>query len=738
MTDAYLPTVSIIINTDGRAKSLRNCLESLKYLRYGNFEIVIVAGPTKDGTRELCETYGDKIIFSECPERNLSMSRNLAIQLSSGELVGFLDDDSIPEAEWLNDVVPSFRDPDVAVAGGFLHDHTGKTFQWTFGTLNRYGAADNTWKRSTPEFNFPNSFNYPHVMANSVFRRSAIVEIGGFDEEFEYFLDESDLIVRMVDAGWTVAQLNRGFVHHKSLASHIRNDSRVLTSWYSVFKNKTYFSLINGGGHTTMEDVLSAVQSSVRDFDSHVRWAIKEQLLEPSALGRFKEEVDRALRDGLARGLSGERRLVRPQTLEGRNSFRRFPPLLTASEQRCYVFLSKTYPPGRLGGIGRYVHQLAKEIARIGHQVHVLTSGEDFDRVDFEDGVWVHRVCEKTNPAPAGLEVPEHLWNYSNSVYEEAMAIGARRPIDAVCAPIWDVEGIAFLVRKGFRLVTSLHTPLAAYLDTNIDKLHDRNFVSKFANPVLKLERRLFLESDGIVANSNAILEEIERKYALEFDQTKVSIVPHGLEDWTTLSAELPERANSKGPRICFVGRLEMRKGADVFLRIVPELLEKYPEVIIDIVGNDKISEPGHVSLRRQFEIGNQRYAAHRHLTFHGEVSEERLRGFYQAADIIVAPSRFESFGLVHLEGMMFGKPVVGCDAGGMREVIEHGITGLLAQPANTDSLMACIAALIADDQFRTKLGENARDAFLTRFGGRRMAQRTIDVLCAFSAEECV
>src|ERR1700724_1715429 len=147
-------SVSIIINTDGRAASLRNTLESLCYLRYPRFEVVVVPGPTADGTREMLETWQGRIKIGHCPRRNLSESRNIGIAISSGEIVAFLDDDSVPEPEWLDDVIPAFSDPAVGVAGGFLHDHTGKAYQWQFGTVDRFGTADTSWKRATPEFNF--------------------------------------------------------------------------------------------------------------------------------------------------------------------------------------------------------------------------------------------------------------------------------------------------------------------------------------------------------------------------------------------------------------------------------------------------------------------------------------------------------------------------------------------------------------------------------------------------------
>jgi glycosyltransferase involved in cell wall biosynthesis/GT2 family glycosyltransferase len=728
-----VPSVSVIINTDGRVKSLATCLESLRYLRYPNFEVIVVAGPTQDGTHELCRSYGREITFAECPYRNLSISRNISIQISAGEFVGFLDDDSVPEAEWLDDVMPAFQDPQVAVAGGFLHDHTGKTYQWTFGTLNRFGTADTSWKCPAPQFNFPGSFNYPHVMANSLFRRSAIAEVGGFDEEYEYFLDESDIILRFVDQGWKVAQLDIGFVHHKFMPSHIRNEARVLTSWYSVIKNKTYFSLLNGAGHTTLNDVLTVIQATIQDYRGHVRWAINHQNLVPADLDRYEDEVNRALRDGLSRGLDGKRKLVSAKSLQGGSDFTRFVPHLPAASRRCYVLLTRTYPPGSIGGIGRYVYHLATELAKMGHQVHVLTAGTQHDRVDFESGVWVHRICIKESTLPEGVDVPAHIWNYSNTMYEEACAIASRRLIHCVCAPIWDVEGIAFLIRPKFTLVTSLHTTLATYLASDPDKSTDDVFIERFAKPMLQLEERLLLESDAILANSNAIVEEIEKDYEIRFDRRRLSIVPHGIEDWTESRELSSPRTENREIRVCFIGRLEPRKGADVFLSIAPRLMETYKNIFIDIVGNDQIPCSAGTTYRSVFEDQFPEYASQQRLTFHGEVSEERLREIYHSAEIVVAPSRFESFGLVHLEAMMYGKPVIGCNAGGMREIIENEITGLLVTPGDADALLTSIERLLDDEQLRERLGRNARASYLSKFTSRQMANeivRSLDIIC--------
>jgi glycogen synthase len=723
------PSISVIINTDGRAASLAICLSSLRYLRYPNFEVVVVAGPTHDGTHELCHSHGKTIKFAECPTRNLSMSRNISIQISSGEIVAFLDDDSIPEPEWLDDIINAFDDPDVAVAGGFLHDHTGKTYQWRFGTVNRFGQADTDWDRAAPEYNFPGSAVYPHVMANSLFRRAAIVEVGGFDEEYEYFLDESDIILRFVDRGWKVAQLDRGFVHHKFMPSHIRNEARVLTSWYSVFKNTLYFSLLNAREHAGLDEILGVVNGKINEYRGHVEWAVREKMLSLSDKARFEDEVERALEDGLSRGLSAKRKLVEPDSLKGRGDVVVFPPIRPASEQRCYVFLTRTYPPSSIGGIGRFVYELARSVAKLGHQIHVLTAGDGHDRVDFEDGVWVHRICIKNHVAPTDIQVPSHIWNYSKTMLDEAIAIGERRKIDCVYAPIWDVEGIAFLLDGLYPLVISLQTTLHFYLATNPHKKTDMAFMRDFAEPMLALERKLLTESLGIIAISKSIATEIENTYGFTFEPSRMVHVPLGLLDWSNLPVVEPPALPTGRVRLCFIGRLESRKGIEVLLKIAPALIARHPSIHLDIVGNDTISAACGVTPRAEFESTHPGLIRDSRVIFHGEVDEERLRGFYRAADVVLAPSLFESFGLVHLEGMMFGKPVIGSNIGGMAEVIEDGTTGLLAAPGDASALTRSIERLVLDPNLRTKIGKAARQAFLTKFTADQMASGVVSAL---------
>ena len=112
------------------------------------------------------------------------------------------------------------------------------------------------------------------------------------------------------------------------------------------------------------------------------------------------------------------------------------------------------------------------------------------------------------------------------------------------------------------------------------------------------------------------------------------------------------------------------------------------------------------------------------------EVSEEALRGFYRACDVFVAPSRFESFGLILLEAMMFAKPVVCCRAGGMPEVVVEGETSLLAEPGDAASLECALERLIEDPALRQRLGAAGRRRYEAHFTPEHMASDVAAFLC--------
>lgn len=187
-----MKSASIIINTLNRADLLLNTLTSFLQLDFETFEVIVVNGPSTDHTMEILEQWKDKIKIGHCPEPNLAMSRNIGIAMSAGDVVIFIDDDAIPEPEWLNQLMAGFDSLEVAATGGKVFDHTGYSYQYQYANANRLGNGKWQLTEPSPNYCFPGSFEFPYLQGtNTAFRRTAIIEIGGFDEAFAYYLDET-------------------------------------------------------------------------------------------------------------------------------------------------------------------------------------------------------------------------------------------------------------------------------------------------------------------------------------------------------------------------------------------------------------------------------------------------------------------------------------------------------------------------------------------------------------------
>jgi glycosyltransferase involved in cell wall biosynthesis/GT2 family glycosyltransferase len=712
-------------------------LSAIDYLDHAVFEVIVVCGPTQDGTDEILHNYTGRIKIARNAERNLSISRNLGIKLARGEIVAFLDDDAIPEPDWLTEIITPYLDSTVGASGGFVYGPDGFEYQYRFGTANRFGDADLSWNRATPEFSFPFSENFPHLLgANSSFRRSALLEVGGFDEEYEYYLDETDVTLRILDKGWKIAQVAGGHVHHKFMPSHIRNNSKILKNWYPVLKNKVYFCLTHAAPRHSMPQITARCAEFIEQQRVGMEWAISEGLLGPEYREIFHDHVDRAWRDGLSAARRGAARTMATEDWSAiETEFLQYPVLAVPGGRRSYCFLSQSYPPSDVGGIGRYIHLLAREVAQMGHDVHVLTRASGHDTIDFEDGVWVHRVAPSANAVtPTDLAaLPDHIALYCDRLRREVQRIHSRHTIVAVYCPTWDCEGYALMERHDFPLILSLQTTLKSFLKSNEHFSSDQEFMRTFGTPMIAAERTLFEKADGIHALSEVNATDIALDYGIRMTQDRLRVIPLGAEDWAIGSVSAVH-ADEDGLRLLFVGRVEPRKAIDVVLEAARDVLARHPGVTLDIVGDDTLPWNGGRPYREIFETDPETAAIRNRVTFHGKVSDADLRGFYAGCDVLVTPSRYESFGLMLVEAMMFSKVVIGARVGGMQEVIEDGVSGFLVQPDDPVDLANVLDKVLGDPTLREKIGHAARDRYEERFTPERMARSVVDFMDEIAA----
>ena len=372
------PDVSIIVVTLNRAESLKRTLAALRLQSYPSFEVVVVNGPSTDHTDKVLDSFPD-VIAVACPEANISRARNLGIAASAGELVAFIDDDALAEFNWLNKMVAGFETPEVAAVGGLVLDHSGMEFQYRFSSVNRLGATTHRNDAPFDAQSFPGSFEVPYLQGtNAMFRREALTAVHGFDETYEYFHDETDLCVRLVDCGYLIRQLSQGVVHHKSAPSDTRNTERIVTNLFPIVKNTAYFARRHAVGYRCDAQIVDSLKSYAARWTTDLQLNAAAGLID-EALGISAAAIaSNALAEGIAAAASGPR-LGLFEASSG-------DPL------QCFNAVSPVFA-------SRFI-QIAKSIADCadaslpsdGTELRVLVPSPSVSTVELENGVWVHRL----------------------------------------------------------------------------------------------------------------------------------------------------------------------------------------------------------------------------------------------------------------------------------------------------------------------------------------------------------
>lgn len=718
--------ISLVINTYNRMHTLPNTLNSLQYLRYPNLEVIVVDGPSTDGTLEyLNANWKDKVKIATCPTANLAMSRNIGIDQASGDVVAFVDDDGIPEPDWLDELARAYTDPSVGAAGGFARNHTGVEFQTRYIISARNAESDVLIDDASrlPQAK-PGAFKVPGMIGvNSSFRRSVLHEVGGFDEQYAYFLDETDVIFRLVDAGYDVKMMSSAEVHHKYAPSHIRSEKGIARTWLTIARSTAYFCLHNATPDMPLEETLYTVEKHRRKLRTHTRWAEEAGLLPTEDAGRMYQEIEDGFNTGIEDAFSHPwRKLV---TFNPDHEWQPFPRLLLIGQRLRLAFTTTLYPPQDCGGVGVIIHQMATELARQGHEVTVITfaSAGRPHTVDFEDGVWVHRLAGGAGGSltPATMpHMPPGLSNNASAVLGELERVSARRRFDWVIGTLWDLDTAAVIASKRFPVALYLVTSYRLMLDSKPEWKPGSHYFENHVEPMIKAEAWALQNADLILASTDAIRNDIEDAYQLKIADERLERHPFGINAGTAT----PDTAADKPLRVLYLGRFETRKGIDTLMQALPGLLEHNPQLHVTLAGDNSLPGPDGRTYLEAFQQANPNAPWLDRVDIPGLLDEQQLQQAYADCDIFVAPSRYESFGLIYLEAMRYGKACIGCNTGGVVEIIEHEQTGLLVPPADAPALGAAIQCLVDAPESRQRYGAAGLQRFnqhfkLDAFAGR-------------------
>ncbi|MBS3062738.1 MAG: glycosyltransferase [Candidatus Diapherotrites archaeon] len=205
---ASKPFASVIVPTYNRKECLARCLQGLARQSFTDFEVIVVDDASTDGTPESLGHPNYRVVRLE-RNRGAPGARNAGVKAARGVVVAFIDDDCVPEADWLEKLLLPYQDQAISGVGGRVRVLPDNYISFENGCVDRFGTVLTVRPigRCAPGF-------YPYfVTCNASFRRVALEAIGLFDEDFFYY-EEPDVCVRLLRAGHALVFENKALVYH--------------------------------------------------------------------------------------------------------------------------------------------------------------------------------------------------------------------------------------------------------------------------------------------------------------------------------------------------------------------------------------------------------------------------------------------------------------------------------------------------------------------------------------------
>jgi glycosyltransferase involved in cell wall biosynthesis len=392
------------------------------------------------------------------------------------------------------------------------------------------------------------------------------------------------------------------------------------------------------------------------------------------------------------------------------------------------LMLSWEYPPKIVGGIARHVEEIAWAMAAQGIEVHVVTC--EFPGAAAEEvynGVHIHRVTPYTPT--------------DNFIHWVHQLNAAMRDRSEALLREWTAGKTDLKKRKGKnRIVIHAHDWLAHFAANSlkhqfhlpmIATIHATEYgrnngihtdIQKYIHSV---ECELANEAWRVIVCSNFMKREVEVAQGVPW--AKSDVIPNGVhaqkfEFEISADEAAAFRAQYCAPEeklVFFVGRMVREKGASVLVESLPKVRAQYHDAKLIIVGG---------GFRDHLVEQAKAIGMERHVYFAGFVPDDVLLRLYKVIDVAVFPSLYEPFGIVALEAMAAGVPVVVSDAGGLPDVVEHEVTGTVTWAGDSDSLAWGIVRALKDPGHAQWMAENAKQRVHDVFNWDLIAKQTTDV----------
>ena len=369
----------------------------------------------------------------------------------------------------------------------------------------------------------------------------------------------------------------------------------------------------------------------------------------------------------------------------------------------------------KTGGMNVYVRDFSRELGKQGVQVDVFTRSQDdcqpFIRHDLGyGGRVIHVPAGPEKPIPVA-EVANYLDEFVQGVLDFAQEENAH--YDVIHSHYW----LSGLVGEKLREVWD-GTPIVQMFHTLGHMKNKIAMYDKERAPQSRIdgEQKVLQIADRIIAATPAEEDQLVTLY--DADPNKISIIPPGvdLQRFEPIDSKVAKRRVGipcGDANILFAGRIEPLKGIDTMLRAMALLQERCPSALenccMAIVGGDPWADDLDDEMARLQQLRAD-LDIHDLVVFLGAKDQEILPNYYAGAEMVVMPSHYESFGMVALEAMAMGTPVIASEVGGLAHLVKDGETGYHVPSRNPEALAQRIFELLTNPKCREYMGNNARE----------------------------
>lgn len=392
----------------------------------------------------------------------------------------------------------------------------------------------------------------------------------------------------------------------------------------------------------------------------------------------------------------------------------------------------------KTGGMNVYVRDIARELGRKGFVVDVFTRSEDDcqPQIKHDLGFGARVIHIKAGPE-VPVRPPEiiaHIGEFVEGML--AFAADENAEYDLIHSHYWLSGMVAEKLKEAWEAQTDKRIPIVQMFHTLGHMKNKINPRPEERAPQSRIDGEAhIIQNVADIITSPTVAEVQQLKELYGADENKIRVVPPGV-DLRRFQPQQKAFAKEKigvkqgGFNIMFVGRIEPLKGIDTFMQAAAILRKHHPaemkNICFTIVGGDpwaknREAEMGRLqALQKQLKVEDI-------VGFVGAKNQHELPSYYSAADVVVMPSHYESFGMVALEAMAMGTPVIASEVGGLAHLVQNGITGFHIPPRSAEALAQRLCDLLFDISLREKLGRQAHAHALT-YDWRLIADRLIDV----------